>query len=77
MVNKAKRDGSINHFSIIFQKFVGANRSTPKKTELAKEQYKNFFDVVDQNEIAFSDFDYRKHRFDASSQIKWVQVMNL
>ena len=62
ILSKTKKVVLNNYFSLILQKFFRASRITSKTTELAKEQQKAIFDVVDESEIAFNcfnDFDYR------------------
>ena len=55
MVNKVKRNFCINHFSILFQRLVKANKISSQSTERAKGWYSSFFDVVDSNVTAFKD----------------------
>ena len=47
MANKAKRSFCINHFSILLQTLVKANKISCQSAERAKAQYSSFFDVVD------------------------------
>ena len=54
MPNKAKRSFCINHFSILLQRLVKANKISSQSAERAKAQYSSFFDVVDSNVTAFT-----------------------
>ena len=47
MANKAKRSFCINHFSILLQTLVKANKISCQSAERAKAQYSSFFDMVD------------------------------
>ena len=65
MANKAKRSFCINHFSILLQSLVKANKISSQSAERVKEQYSSFFDVVDSNVTAFKDFNKENDRLDS------------
>ena len=65
MVNKVKRNFCINHFSILLQRLVKANKISSQSAERAKAQYSSFFDVVDSNVTAFKDFSKENDRLDS------------
>ena len=55
-IRLAKRSFCINHFSILLQRLVKANKISSQSAERAKAQYSSFFDVVDSNVTAFKNF---------------------
>ena len=65
MDNKVKRSFYINHFSILLQRLVKANKISSQSAERAKAQYSSFFDVVDSNVTAFKDFSKENDRLDS------------
>ena len=65
MANKAKRNFCINHFSILLQRLVKANKISSQSAERAKAQYSSFFDVVDSNVTALKDFNKENDRLDS------------
>ena len=65
MPNKAKRSFCSNHFSILLQRLVKANKIANQSAERAKAQYSSFFDVVDSNSTAFKDFSKQNDRLDS------------
>ena len=65
MANKAKRSFCINHFSILLQRLVKANKISSQSAERVKAQYRLFFDVVDSNVTAFKDFNKENDRLDS------------
>ena len=64
MANKAKRSFCFNHFSILLQRLVKANKISSQSAERSKAQYSSFFDVVDSNVTAFKDFNKENDRLD-------------
>ena len=62
MANKAKRSFCINHFSILLQRLVKANKISSHFAERAKTHYSSFFDVVDSNVTVFKDFNKENDR---------------
>ena len=65
MVNKVKRNFCINHFSILLQRLVKANKTSSQSAERAKAWYSLFFDVVDSNVTAFKDLNKENDRLDS------------
>ena len=65
MPNKAKRSFCINHFSILLQRLVKANKISSQSAERAKAQYSSFFDVVNSNVTAFKDFNTENNYLDS------------
>ena len=64
MANDSKRSKCINNFSILLQKLVKYERLLPKSAELAKEQYRKLFEIVDINKNVFQNFDLKSDRLD-------------
>ena len=62
MASKAKRSFCINHFSILLQRLVKANKISSRFAERVKTHYSSFFDVVDSNVTAFKDFNKENDR---------------
>ena len=65
MVNKVKRNFCINHFSILLQRLVKANKISSQSAERAKAWYSLFFDVVDSNVTASKDLNKENDRLDS------------
>ena len=64
MANDSKQSKCINNFSILLQKLVKYERLLPKSAELAKEQYRKLFEIVDINKNVFQNFDLKSDRLD-------------
>ena len=65
MANKAKRSFCINHFSILLQRLVKANKISSQSAERVKAQYSSFLDVVGSNVTVFKDFNMENDRLDS------------
>ena len=61
MANKEKRSFCINHFSVLLQRLVKANKILSQSAERVKSQYSSVFNV-DDNITAFKDFNKENDR---------------
>ena len=74
MANKVKRNFCINHFSIMLQRLVKANKISSQSAERAKTQYSSFFDVVDSNVTALKDFNKENDHLDSCLPTLLVEI---
>ena len=72
MADKGKKSFCINHFSVLLQRLVKANKILSQSAERVKLQYSSFFNVVDSNISAFKDFNKENDRLDSFfCQLYW------
>ena len=71
MANKGKRSFCVNHFSVLLQRLVKANKILSQSAERVKSQYSSVFNV-DGNITAFKDFNKENDRLDSFfCQLYW------
>ena len=72
MADKGKKSFCINHFSVLLQRLVKANKILSQSAERVKLKYSSFFNVVDSNITAFKDFNKENDRLDSFfCQLYW------
>ena len=71
MADKGKKSFCINHFSVLLQRLVKANKILSQSAERVKSQYSSVFNV-DGNITAFKDFNKENDRLDSFfCQLYW------